>query len=156
MGDRATAFSPLGWRVLWVIGITLVITGVTDLGLGLLPLEFGIAEWEFGSISNLLNRLPLVGIGLALTLVVALAQSQVVATFAWSSVLLLVAVVVFVFGVLYATNLPIVLASLSQGPARSVLEKAIAKTVVQIVVYFFGFFAIAVYGIRSAGRMRRR
>jgi len=153
MSDRATDFSTLGWQILWVVGITLVVAGVVDLGLGLYPFRFGVAEWEFGSIANLLNRLPLLGIGLTLVLVPSLARSRVLGSFVWSAVLLMVAVVVFVFGVLYATNLPVVLGSVS-GAARAVLEKSIMKTVAQIAVYFIGLFAVAVYGVRSAGRMR--
>ncbi len=156
MSERTVEFSPLGWQILWVVGITLVVTGVTDLGLGLYPFQFGTAEWEFGSVTNLLNRLPLMGIGLTLVLAAALARGRMAASLGWSSLLLLVAVVVFVFGVLYATNLPIVLASLPPGAARSVLQKAIAKTAAQAVIYFLGLFMVAVYGVRTAGRMRAR
>jgi hypothetical protein len=156
MSDRSTEFSTLGWQVLWVVGITLVTAGVVDLGLGLYPFRFGVPEWEFGSIANLLNRLPLLGIGLTLVLVASLARGRARGSFLWSAVLLMIAVVVFVFGVLYATNLPLVLASMAGGAARKVLEKSILKTVAQIAIYFLGFFAVAVYGVRSAGRLRPR
>lgn len=156
MSKGITGFDPLGWQVLSVVGLCLVVAGAADLGLGLFPLRFGNPEWEFGSISNLLNRLPLVGLGLALVLVASLARRAVAATYVWSSILLLVAIVVFVFGLLYGTNLPLVLASLSEGTARSLLQKAIVKTVAQVVIFFVGFFIVAVYGVRTAGKLRPR
>jgi hypothetical protein len=146
----------LAWRVIAVMGLSLFVAGIADLGLGLFPLRFGVPEWEFGSVSNLLNRLPLLGLGLTFTLSSSLARRRVVASYLWASTVLFVAIIVFVLGLLYATNLPLLVGSVAGGPARPVLEKGIAKSIAQIAVFFLSFLLVAGFGIRAAGRIARR
>jgi hypothetical protein len=49
---------------------------------------------------------------------------------------------------------PLVLATQTSEPLRSTLLKAVAKTGLQSVLYFASFFAVAVYAIRGAVRLR--
>jgi asparagine N-glycosylation enzyme membrane subunit Stt3 len=142
------------WRVLVGVGVCLVVAGAVDLGLGLYPLGFGSPEWEFGGIGNFLNRLPLLGLGLTLALAGSLARGRVIASLTAATLLLVLAVVVVVFGILFVTNLPLVLRSFAPGAAQVGAYKAMAKTGVQTVVYSIAFMSAAVYAIRVARRYR--
>ena len=144
------------WVLLGGIGACLFVAGGVDLLLGLLPLSFGVPEWEFGAIGAFLNRFPLFGLGLTLLLGSALGTARPRLVLLWASVLLLSSVVMFVFGLLFATNAPVILASQAGGPMASVVRKAIVKAVGQTAVYFLGFGIVAIYSIRSAGRLRAR
>lgn len=147
------AFESIGWPLLTVVGVTILVVGIVDLTLGLYPFSFGTPEWELGAISNLLDRLPLAGLGLCFLLTAALATKRAGLTYLWSVALISVGLLVFVFGIFYATNLPLVIAALpTEGPARLGLYKAMAKTAVQVVVFFFGFFVVAILGFRAPGR----
>jgi hypothetical protein len=151
------AFESIGWPLLTVVGLTILVVGVVDLSLGLYPLSFGTPEWELGAISNLLDRLPLAGLGLCFLLTAALATKRAALTYLWSLALISIGLLVFVFGIFYATNLPLVLAALpTGGPARVGIYKAMAKTGVQVAVFFFGFFFVAILGFRAPGRFSRK
>ena len=146
---------PLGWRLITVMGASLLLGGAADLSLGLYPLQLGSPEWEYGAISNFLNRLPLAGLGVAFLLAAALAGRQRVATYVWSTLLAVVAVVVLLLGLLYATNLPLILGGFGPGAARTGGLKALAKTLVQLPAYSLGFFIVAILGFRAVSRFDR-
>lgn len=148
-------FGPLGWRIIAIIGASLLLGGVADLGLGLYPMQLGSPEWEYGAISNFLNRLPLAGLGLGFLLTAALAERRRVATYLWSTVLAFVAVALILLGVLYLTNLPLILSGLTPGPARTGGLKAITKTVFQVPTFSLGFFVVAILGFRAVSRFDR-
>ena len=147
------------WRILSGIGLMLLLAGGVDLALGIYPLQFGTPEWEFGAIGNFLNRLPLAGLGLMFLLSGALAQGQAAWTMFWGATLLLLGIAVFMFGVLVATSLPLIMGAGSAGGTRIPLFKAVAKLGAQVLVYFLAFSLVAIYAIRRArrpeGRRRR-
>lgn len=144
------------WLLLGGIGACLFVAGGVDLLLGLFPLSFGVPEWEFGAIGAFLNRFPLFGLGLTLLLASAAGRTRPGPVMLWASMLLLVSVVMFVFGLLFVTNAPLVLGAQPAGPMRGAVIKAIGKAAGQTVVYFLGFGIVSVYALRSAGRMRAR
>ena len=137
-----------------MVGLGLVLGGLAELGWGLYPYTFGNPEWEFGSLSDFLNRLPLLGLGLTLVLASALRRGFSTRALLWATLLLLVAVVVSVFGLLLLTNLPVVLASQPDGPIRVQLLKGAAKSGVQTAVYALAFGGTGIYAIQAARRIR--
>lgn len=145
---------PVEWRILGGVGLCLVVAGTAELVLGLMPYSFGEPDWEYGSVSDFLNRLPLAGLGLMLVLAAALRRGFSRRALVWSLALLLLGVVVFVFGLLYATSLPVIWAAQGQGPMRVQILKGIAKSAAQTGVYTLAFIGVAVYGIFSARRIR--
>lgn len=155
VAESKVRFDPIGWQLLTVLGLSLLVGGGIDLALGLYPLGFGVPEWEFAAIANLLNRLPIVGLGLSFLLTAALGTHRRALTYTWSIGLLSVAVIVLGFGVFYATNLPLVLGGVHAGPAGTGIYKAIAKTAVQIPTFFLGFFVVAIVGFRAPARFGR-
>lgn len=136
------------WRLVAVVGLLFVVIGGTDVALTWYPTQFGSAEWEFGTVTTSLNGLPLPTLGLVLLL-----GSGVVVGWRWAArgasvVCALGGLVIIVAGVLYATNVPIALRSVTQPVAHQALMKAITKTTVQLVVYPVGLFWLAVLGWR--------
>ncbi|MFN0178711.1 MAG: hypothetical protein ACKVZ0_07890 [Gemmatimonadales bacterium] len=146
---------PLGWRLITVMGASLLLGGVADLSLGLYPLQLGTPEWEYGAISNFLNRLPLAGLGVAFLLAASLAGRRRLGGYVWSTLLAVVAVLVLLLGLLYATNLPLILGGFAPGAARTGGLKAVAKTAVQVPTYSLGFFIVAILGFRAVSRFDR-
>jgi hypothetical protein len=142
------------WQLVGGLGLCLAVAGGIDIGLGLFPLQFGVTEWEFGGVGSFLNRLPLFGLGLTFLLSASLARRARATALLTGSLLLLLAVVVFVLGVLFATTAPLVLASQTAEPLRGAVLKAVAKGGFQSLVYFLAFFAVSVYAIRAALRRR--
>src|SRR5689334_14868275 len=59
-------------RVLGAAGLVLAIVGWTDWALLWVPLRFGVVEWEFGTISQSFDALPLATIGTAALVAAAL------------------------------------------------------------------------------------
>jgi hypothetical protein len=141
------------WKILSGVGLAFLIGGGIDLALGLYPLSFGTPEWEFAAVGNFLNRLPLAALGVTLLLASALARGKGWTSLLWASLLLLLAVVVFVFGVLYGTALPVILRGAPQGLDPEVVRKAVAKAVAQSGLYFLAFFAVSIYAIRGSRRI---
>lgn len=142
------------WGILGGVGLCLVVAGAIDLVTGLYPFSFGSPEWEFGGIGNFLNRLPLLGLGLAFVLAAALARGFTRRAVVWSVLILLLAVGIFFLGLLFLTNLPIVMAVQGQGPMRVQLIKAAAKATAQTGVYAVAFGGVAIYSILGARRAR--
>jgi len=134
----------------------LILAGLIDLTLGMMPLQFGVPEWEFGAIGNFYNRLPLFALGLTLALGGSLARSWTKSAILLSSLLLLTSLVVLVLGLFFATNFPVVLRAAGNEALRTAVLKATAKAGVQVAVFAPVFLGAAVYGIRAAIRAGRR
>lgn len=131
------------WPSLAAAGWLFVVVGLTDLALAWYPTQFGSPNWEFGTITVTLNGLPVPALGLTLILCAALAEGHRKATRAVLVVLVLLAVVLLMLGVLYATNAPIGLRTITDPVAHSGLKKAIVKSVVQLLAYPAASFYLA-------------
>jgi hypothetical protein len=119
--------------------------------------DFGSPEWEFGSSVALLNGLTVPTLGLFL--MVAGATSSGWAGFRWPGVIILATglatglLAVVLIGLLFMTTIPIALRS-TQDPNMAIgLQKATAKTLVQLVAYATAYLAALVYLARW-GRSR--
>jgi hypothetical protein len=142
-----------GWRFIWWIGVLFLLIGLTDIVLFFIPSNFGSPEWEFGSSVALLNGLTVPTLGLLL--MVAGATSSGWAGFRWPGVIILATglVAIVLIGLLFMTTIPIALRS-TQDPNMAIgLQKATAKTLVQLVAYATAYLAALVYLARW-GRSR--
>jgi hypothetical protein len=148
LGAPLEAAPGLSWRLLGWTGWAFFALGGVDVALTWFPATFGNPEWEFGTVTASLNGLPVTTMGLALVLCAGIAQGQrwIIRTVAM--VLLLLAAAILVSGLLYATNVPIALRTVTQEVARQGLMKAITKTSVQLVLYPALFVTLAVVGWR--------
>jgi hypothetical protein len=114
--------------------MVLAIVGWTDWLLLWVPLQFGVVEWEFGTISQSFDALPLATIGTAALVVAALNGGwRRTLTIAGTSALVIGVLLLLVLGV-FVLDIPIVLKGVN-GPMRPVLVKAMAKTSLYGLLY---------------------
>lgn len=149
--DRFQSDPQAAWRLVSWVGLALGAVAYGDMFLGLWPLRIGDPQWEFGTVSRLMDSLPLVTMSTLLFFAGSVATgSRVLIRLVgiWSVVF---AVVLLVGMALYALTLPLALGSVVDPVAKSGLKRAIAKTLLQGAVYPATFLALGVYGIRKRG-----
>jgi hypothetical protein len=132
-----------------LVGLALAVVAYGDMVLGVFPLQIGDPQWEFGTVSRLLDSLPLV----TMATVLFFAGSVAAGSRAWVRLLgswsLIFGVILIGALALYALTLPLALDSVSDPLARSGLQRAIAKTLLQGVVYPATFIGLGLYGLRK-------
>jgi hypothetical protein len=138
-----------GWYLLGLIGAAFALVGGTDLLVAWVPQAFGQPEWEFGTISQTLDGMPVFALGLALVLAAALVEdnrriARVVAT-----LFLVLAAAIVCMAVLYVTVVPLALRAVPDPTIRQGLMKAIAKAGTQAVVYPTVFAWVGIRAWRS-------
>jgi hypothetical protein len=154
---RRGAPSPtVGWELLaWVAG-AFVVVGLTDLLLGWIPVRLGNPEWEFGTVSRTLDNLPITLLGLALLHASVAARGIDWALRATSLLALVLAGILLVGLVVYALDLPLAFRVVTDPAARSGLERAVVKALVQGTLYPTVLLTIGIKGIRQTVRARPR
>ena len=118
------------------LGVAFAIVGLVDLGLLWLPLHFGDPAWEFGTLSRTFDSLPMTGLGFGLAMygLVRHRRTRPLWVRAAAIFLAVVTVVLLALGLLYVTAVPAVVQA---APTESMdaFSAAVAKTVVEIIVY---------------------
>lgn len=144
-GERENVWAALGW-----VGAVFLIVGGADFALTWLPPNFGSREWQFATVTQSFNGLPILVLGIGLLIGGAmqtdrrwwahLAAVGAVAMFVWVSVGV----------VLWGMNVSLAMASVPPELVIGV-QKAIAKTLIQSVVYaaILAYLAVRAFG---AGR----
>jgi hypothetical protein len=154
---RGPASGPMAsWQLIAILGAAFAVLGAVDLGLAWYPLNFGTPQWEFGTVTQTLDGLPVFTLGLALSLAAAVAQGKRLLTRLISVWLLVLAVVIVFMAVLYATDLPIALRAVPDPAIRQGLMKAIMKTSAQAVVYPAAFVWMGIKGWRLSASGKGR
>ncbi|MFL5574703.1 MAG: hypothetical protein ACJ79S_01835 [Gemmatimonadaceae bacterium] len=153
---KPTSNPDAGWLLLSRVGLAFLAVGVFDVALGWVPPHFGSPEWEFGTIARTLDSLPITLLGLALTLAGAAARGIAWATRAASLAALLLAALLVAALAVYALDVPLAFRVVTDPLARSGLERAVAKALVQGTLYPTVLAAIGITGIRLTLRARPR
>ena len=146
--------SQYAWRWLGWLSLTLALAGIGDWILAWLPMHFGSAEWEFGTVVSTFAGLPLITVGLAGMLGSAAARGvrwQVIAT---GIALLFFALWILAASVIFLLDVPVALRAV-QGAARLGIMKAIAKTGMMGGLFFLAYTVIGIAALRFATRLRR-
>ena len=147
----AEGSDPQAWAVLGWIGLAFIAVGGADFSLVWFPLEFGTREWEFAVVTQSFNGLPILLLGVGL-LVVA---SEQVGRRWWASVGYGVSgvLLLWILGgtALWGSNVSLALSTVPEE-VRIGVQKAIAKTLVQAVVYS----VVLTYVLGRAWRLRGR
>jgi hypothetical protein len=152
-GSRRWTPSPeSAWRLVGGVGALFLAVGGLDLVLTWVPLGFGNPEWEFGTVTSMMDGLPVPTLGLVGIVGAARARGSRAAAQAGAVMLGSLALWVVLAGVLYATTLPIALRSVTDPVIRSGLHKAVIKTAVQCVAYPIGLSWLAIAAWRRAER----
>ncbi len=122
------------WAVVAWTGLAIAIVGWFDLALLWYPLQFGSAEWEFGTISGHLNGMPLGTVGLALLAAGAMGRGWRRTNRLLSLVCLLILLGLLAISLIYLLDVPIALRA-AAPQIKPVLKKAMLKAGVFAVTY---------------------
>ena len=144
----------LGWSLLGWAGLVFLVIGLLDLGLGWFPLHFGNPEWEFGTVTRTFDSLPITVLGLALTLASAVQRRVAWATRGAAALCWVLALILAVGFVVFLLDVPVALKAVTQPVVRAGLVRAIAKALVQGVLYPTVLAAIGWQGVRATRRAR--
>lgn len=153
---RAAPAPMVGWELLAWVAAAFVAIGLTDLLLGWIPVRLGNPEWEFGTVSRTLDNLPITLLGLALLHASVASRGIDWALRATSLLALLLAGILLVGLVVYVLDLPLAFRVVTDPSARSGLERAVIKALVQGTLYPTVLLAIGIKGIRQTVRARPR
>ena len=145
-----------GWYLLGWLGLVFVVIGCTDLAMAWYPVLIGNPQWEFGTVSRTYDNLPLTSLGLGLLLGAGVARGVKWWTRIVAVLFLLLALLVIGGLVLYATNIPLALRSVADPLALSGLKRAIAKALVQGVMYGLVFSVLGISALRHSRVARDR
>lgn len=129
----------VGWYLLGGIGFVFAVVAAADLVLAWYPLALGNAEWEFGTVTTVLNGLPLFAMGLGLGFAAAVARGRAGLIKFWSVIMVLLSFLILALLALYARNIPAALASVTDEALKVGIKKAILRTVVQGLSYPVAF-----------------
>lgn len=143
--DTRRAWLLLGW-----VGLVFLIVGGTDFALVWIPSDFGSREWEFGTVTQGFNGLPIVLLGVGL---LSAASTRTDRRW-WGLVASLAALVLLVwvlvgFG-LWANSVNLALTTVPEQLQTGV-RKAAVKTLIQSLAYP----AVLVYMLGRAWMARR-
>ena len=139
----------VAWRWIGWFGLVLAAAGLTDLALVLVPPSFGSAEWEFGTISQLVSGLPLATMGLAGLFGAGMALGKRWLQLTVGIVLLVGTLVLVGLLVLFLSHVPMAL-GVVQEPALTGVKKAIVKTVALGSYFGVAYGAGAFWALRSS------
>jgi len=126
--------SSRSWLVLGWIGLVFLVVGGLDFLLTWIPLNFGVPEWEFGTVTQSFNGLPILLLGIGLLTVAA---EQVERSW-WELLGLGISAVLLLWillgAIVWALNVPI---ALDAAPAEilGTVRESMVKTAVQAVAY---------------------
>ena len=143
-----------GWQVIGWLGVTFLLVGGLDIALAWYPFNLGNAEWEFGTISQTFDGLPVVTMGLALCLGAAIARGWRQGVRLFGILFLVAAVLIIAALVIYGLNLPLAFKSVQNPLLRTGLKKAVTKAIGQGVFYPAAFIIMGLKALRHASRSR--
>jgi hypothetical protein len=123
------------WLVLGTVGIAFALVAAVDLVLVWYPLGFGNREWEFGTVTAVFGGLPLLLTGAGLGIASGLQRGRGLLVRVMSGFLILLALLLVVMLVLYSRTLSAALGSSPDPLVVTGIRKAIAKTLLQGVMY---------------------
>ena len=127
--DNGPAWAALGW-----LALAFIVVGGADFLLTWLPSAFGNREWEFGTVTQSFNALPVVLLGIGLVLAAGECSQRAWLTGLGTAVAGLLLAWVLLGVALWLLSVPIALATVPDNLELGV-RKAAAKTAVQSIVY---------------------
>ncbi len=167
-GDRRKGLGPLppssipGLAPLLIAGgLVLAVAGWVDIGLFYLPPRFGSPEWEFATIAQSLDAMPLATLGLVLlALGIRARGGSVVWTWGVAVVLAIVGLLCLAALVLFAFDVPLALKAVQRAAAQgnnaraalvsSGLKRGVVKAMIFAVCYglAYGWMAVTMWRVR--------
>ena len=151
-GSRSSDFGSLlgAWSFLGWVGVAFLVVGGFDFLLTFVPARFGNPEWEFGTVTSALNGVPVPLLGATLLLLAAWANESVVGVRLLAALLILWGAAILGLAVIYGLTLPLAMRGFADPNIGLGLKRAIARSLVQLVVYPLVMLWLGVRGLRLA------
>ncbi len=142
-------------------GFVLAVAGWVDVGLFYYPSQFGSPEWEFGTIAQTFDAIPLATLGMVLLALGVRARGASVAVSRIVAVVLgIVAVLCLAALVLFVLDVPLALKAMQRAATQAnaqraaVVSSGLKRGILKVVVFATGY-AVA-YGWMSVTMWRVR
>ena len=151
--ERRKSLTPtpdMGWYLLGAVGLVFFGIGLFDVLLAWYPLNFGNAEYEFGTYTQVMNFLPLPTLGLVMFLAGGVARGIKWVPRLVAVILVLMVVGILAAAVMWATNIPMALKAVADPVILTGLKKVIFKTAFQTVLYPMLLLYVSVKAWRHA------
>jgi hypothetical protein len=132
------------WNVFAALGAAFTMTSLADVGLAFYPLGFGSAEWEFATVTTVMNNVPLAVVGIGLMAVAGIGRRSSLLTGLASVVAGGLTLVILLLGVLFVKNLGEAMASVTEPVIRQGLTESIGRTSIQLVAYLVALVWLAI------------
>jgi len=142
------------WGLLAVLGSVFGLVALSDLVLTIVPWKFGSAEWEFGTVTQILNNFPLFAVGLTFIALTGFAKRSSALLRLSGTVFALVWLALVGMAVLWGRNLEVAEASVTDPVLKLGLSRAITRTTVQFVAYGVGFGLLGWKALAGARSLR--
>jgi hypothetical protein len=138
----------VGWALLGGAGLVFALVASSDVVLALYPPHFGVGEWEFGTVTSVLQSFPLFTMGWGLVFGAAVARGNL-RTVRFLAVLFALFALLVVAGlVVYFRTVPDAL-QIVEDRNRAGLIRAIWRTGLQGGLYGLAFCWMSVQGWKS-------
>ena len=134
----------LAARALWVAFTVLAGVALVDLALLWVPVRFGNPEWEFGTLTQTVDSLPLLSMMTVGLVVLALARANLVALKFLRVWCLILVLALGVMLVLYLLSVPLIWQRAGTPDLALVIRKAIGKMIALSTLYvvLYGWLGI--------------
>jgi hypothetical protein len=143
-------------RLSWLIVLALVLVGAINVGIVLVPLRFGDANWEVAAFGELASSYAVPTLGAALLGFLAVQRFAVKTVLLGSVWCALLGSIVTLGGLILALDIPVVLQATRGGaPAQNQLRLLVGKSVVFSGLYALTLWFLAIYYARAFVRLRR-
>ena len=132
------------WVVLAGMGGSFALVALVDIGLAFYPLNFGSAEWEFGTATAVMNNFPLATVGIGLVGVAGLGRRAEGLVRLARALALLLVVMILALSVMFGRNVGEAVRSVTDPALREGLTESIGRTGIQLAAYLvaLGWFVV--------------
>jgi hypothetical protein len=137
-----------GWRAVGWFGLLLAVIGFADLSLYLIPPRFGVAEWEFATLTAVFSALPLSTIGIAGMVGALLVNQTRGGLIAMGVALLVLAAAVGLGYLVFLLNLPLAL-NAATGPQGPAIYRSIARATIMAGGFGLAYLVTGITLLRS-------
>jgi hypothetical protein len=144
------------WGVLAWLGALLILVGGLDVVMVWVPAQWVSASWGFSAAGGFLDTIPLLGLGLALTLAASVALGRRWTTRVTAALCVVLALAVALAAMLLAKSLPESLEVATDPLIRTQITKLAVKAGLQGLVYLVSFVGLAVLAWRATSTPVRR
>lgn len=134
-----------GWKFLFLLGAGLMVIGLIDVGMAFFPPQWASLSWEFGTVSGVIQSMPLLTMGIGTMTAASVANGWRRTRGVMVALTLLASVVIALLVVVFALDVPPVLRAATEPALKLSLKYASLKTGLMAGTYFVLYLALGVW-----------